>query len=101
VCSDFLTANSGVGHESKIAFSREDHRRLKRADAEVPIKEFCRKHGISDATFYNWRKKYQGMEVAEAKKVKKLEDENARLKRIIGEQAIDIQMLKEVVGKKW
>lgn len=74
---------------------------LKEAEAGVPIKELCRKHGISDATFYNWRKKYKGLEVAEAKKVKKLEDENARLKRIIGEQAIDIQMLKEVVGKKW
>lgn len=74
---------------------------LKEADAGAKIADLCRKHGISDATFYNWRKKYQGMEVAEAKKVKKLEDENARLMRIIGEQAIDIQMLKEVVGKKW
>ncbi len=74
---------------------------LKEADAGVPIKDLCRKHGISDATFYNWRKKYQGMEVAEAKKVKKLEDENARLKKIIGDMAIDIQMLKEVVSKKW
>lgn len=74
---------------------------LKEADAGVPIKDLCRKHGISDATFYNWKKKYKGMEVAEAKKLKKLEDENARLKRIIGEQAIDIQMLKEVVSKKW
>mgnify|MGYP000977558090 CR=1 FL=1 len=74
---------------------------LKEADAGVPIKDLCRKHGISDATFYNWRKKYKGMEVAEAKKLKKLEEENARLKKIIGDQAIDIQMLKEVVGKKW
>ncbi len=74
---------------------------LKEADAGVPIKELCRKHGISDATFYNWRKKYKGMEVAEAKKLKRLEDENTSLKRIIGEQAIDIQMLKEVVSKKW
>lgn len=74
---------------------------LKEADAGVPIKDLCRKHGISDATFYNWRKKYKGMEVAEAKKLKKLEEENARLKKIIGEQAIDIQMLKEVVSKKW
>ena len=74
---------------------------LKEAEAGAKVADLCRKHGISDATFYTWRKKYQGMEVAEAKKVKKLEDENARLKRIIGEQAIDIQMLKEVVGKKW
>ena len=74
---------------------------LKEADAGVPIKDLCRKHGISDATFYNWRKKYKGMDVAEAKKLKKLEEENARLKKIIGDQAIDIQMLKEVVGKKW
>jgi putative transposase len=74
---------------------------LKEADAGAKVADLCRKHGISDATFYNWRKKYQGLEVAEAKKLKKLEEENARLKKIIGEQAIDIQMLKEVVGKKW
>jgi putative transposase len=74
---------------------------LKEADDGAKVADLCRKHGISDATFYNWRKKYQGLEVAEAKKLKKLEEENARLKKIIGEQAIDIQMLKEVVGKKW
>jgi putative transposase len=74
---------------------------LKEAEAGAKVSELCRKHGISDATFYTWRKKYQGLEVAEAKKLKKLEEENARLKKIIGEQAIDIQMLKEVVRKKW
>jgi putative transposase len=74
---------------------------LKEADAGAKVADLCRKHGISDATFYNWRKKYKGLEVAEAKKLKKLEEENARLKKIIGDQAIDIQMLKEVVSKKW
>lgn len=74
---------------------------LKEADAGAKVADLCRKHGISDATFYNWKKKYKGMEVAEAKKLKKLEEENARLKKIIGDQAIDIQMLKEVVSKKW
>lgn len=74
---------------------------LKEAEAGAKVAELCRKHGISDATFYNWKKKYKGMEVAEAKKLEKLEEENARLKKIIGDQAIDIQMLKEVVSKKW
>lgn len=74
---------------------------LKEVDAGAKIADVCRKHGISDGTYYTWRKKYQGMNVDEAKRLKKLEEENARLKRIIGEQAIDIQMLKEVVTKKW
>ena len=74
---------------------------LQEHEAGAKCADLCRKHGISDATFYNWRKKYKGLEVAEAKKLKKLEEENARLKKIIGDQAIDIQMLKEVVSKKW
>lgn len=74
---------------------------LKEVEAGGKVAEVCRKHGISDATFYTWRKKYQGMNVDEAKRLKKLEDENSRLKKIIADQAIDIQMLKEVVSKKW
>lgn len=74
---------------------------LKEVEAGSKVSEVCRKHGISDATFYTWRKKYQGMNVDEAKRLKKLEEENNRLKKIIADQAIDIQMLKEVVSKKW
>jgi putative transposase len=61
--------------------------------------ELCRKHGISDATFYNWRSKYGGMEISEAKRLKQLEDENAKLKRLLAEQMMDVATLREMLGK--
>ncbi|WP_373281780.1 IS3 family transposase [Chitinolyticbacter meiyuanensis] len=73
---------------------------LKEAEAGLPAVELCRKHGISDATFYKWRAKFGGMDVPEARLLKQLEDENNRLKRLVADQALDIQMLKEVPGKK-
>jgi putative transposase len=72
---------------------------LKEAEAGLSAADLCRKHGISDATFYKWRAKFGGMEVSEARRLKQLEDENNRLKRLVAEQALDIQMLKEVVSK--
>lgn len=74
---------------------------LREVESGEKVAEVCRRHGISDATFYTWRKKYQGMNVDEAKRLKKLEDENARLKRLIADQALDIAMLKEINTKKW
>ncbi|SFZ71577.1 transposase, partial [Chitinimonas taiwanensis] len=70
---------------------------LKEAEAGMAAAELCRKHGISDATFYNWRNKFGGMDVSEAKRLKQLEEENARLKRLVANQALDIDMLKEVL----
>jgi putative transposase len=67
----------------------------------MPIKELCRKHGMSDATLYNWKAKYGGMAVSEARRLKDLEDENRRLKKLVADQALDIQMLKEITTKKW
>jgi putative transposase len=72
---------------------------LKEAEAGMAVAELCRKHGISDATFYNWRSKFGGMDASEAKRLKQLEDENARLKRLVANQALDIEMLKEVLEK--
>lgn len=74
---------------------------LKEADAGMPVKDLCRKYGMSDASFYGWRAKYGGMDVSDAKRLKALEDENRRLKGIVADQALDIQMLKAVAGKKW
>jgi len=74
---------------------------LKEAEAGMPIKELCRKHGMSDATLYNWKAKYGGMAVSEARRLKDLEDENRRLKKLVADQALDIQMLKEITTKKW
>tara|TARA_R110002096_G_scaffold436021_1_gene665240 strand:+ start:111927 stop:112193 length:267 start_codon:yes stop_codon:yes gene_type:complete len=74
---------------------------LKEAEAGVPVKDLCRKHGMANASFYAWRSKYGGMEVSDAERLKALEDENRRLKSIVADQALDIQMLKDVNGKKW
>ena len=74
---------------------------LKQSEAGAKTSDICRQHGISAATFYTWRSKYGGMDVSEAKRLKQLEEENAKLKRIVAEQALDITMLKDLVGKKW
>jgi putative transposase len=74
---------------------------LKEADAGVPIAELCRKHGISDATYYNWKAKYGGMTVSDAKKLKQLEDENRRLKQIVADLSLDNQALKAVISKNF
>ena len=74
---------------------------LKEHQAGLSAAELCRKHGISDATFYKWRSKYGGMEVSDAKRLKSLEDENAKLKRLLAEQMMDVATLKEMLGKNF
>jgi putative transposase len=73
---------------------------LKEHQAGLSAAELCRKHGVSDATFYKWRAKYGGMEVSEAKRLKFLEDENAKLKRLLADAMLDVSTLKEMLGKK-
>ena len=73
---------------------------LKQADAGMPVKELCRKGGFSDATFYKWRAKYGGMDVSDAKRLKGLEGENAKLKKLLAEAHLDIHALKSVFGVK-
>jgi putative transposase len=65
------------------------------------VADLCRANGITEQTYYRWKAKYGGMEVSDAKKLKSLEDENRRLKTMVADQALDIQMLKAVVAKKW
>lgn len=74
---------------------------LKEAEAGMPIVELCRKYGISDATYYNWKAKYGGMTVSDAKKLKQLEDENRRLKQIVADLSLDNQALKAVISKNF
>ena len=74
---------------------------LKEAEAGMPVPELLRKHGVSQQTFYRWKAKFGGMDVSEAKRLKALEEENRRLKRLVADQALDIQMLKDVASKKW
>ena len=73
---------------------------LKEFEGGKPIHEVCRTHGISQGTLYNWRKRYGGMEASEIKRVKELEAENAKLKRMYAELALDHEMAKEVISKK-
>ena len=74
---------------------------LKEAEAGRKVSDLCREHGISEPTFYRWKSKYGGMEVSDAKRLRQLEDENRRLKRLVADQALDIQALKAVNEKKW
>lgn len=73
---------------------------LKQAEAGMQVKELCRKGGFSDATFYKWRAKYGGMEVPDAKRLRDLESENAKLKRLLAEAHLDMHALKSVLGVK-
>jgi putative transposase len=73
---------------------------LKQAEAGVPVKELIRKYGISEATFYAWRKKYGGLDVVEMRRLKELEQENRRLKGLVADLVLDKQILQEVLSKK-
>ena len=73
---------------------------LKQAEAGVPVKELCRQHGFSDASFYTWRAKFGGMTVPDAKRLKELESENVRLKRLLAESILDAEALRSVLGRK-
>jgi putative transposase len=80
--------------EQKIAI-------LQQAAAGAQVRELCRQHGITEQTFYRWRGKYDGLQVSEAKRLRALEDENRRLKRLVADLSLDNAMLKDVVGRKW
>jgi putative transposase len=74
---------------------------LKEADSGLKTGEICRKHGISDATFYKWRAKYSGLEVSDLRKMKALEEENSKLKRIVADLSLDNRALKDVLSKNF
>jgi putative transposase len=74
---------------------------LREQEAGAKTTDVCRKYGISSATFYKWKAKYGGLEVSDAKRLKALEDENAKLKRLLAEAELDKAMLREIAAKKW
>jgi putative transposase len=80
--------------EQQIAFA------LKQAELGTPVEEVCRKMGISDATFYNWKKKYGGLGPSELRRLKQLEEENVKLKRLVADLSLDKTMLQDVLSKK-
>ena len=74
---------------------------LKEQEAGMPTADVCRRHGISPATFYKWKAKYGGLGVSEAKRLRSLEDENAKLKKLLAEAMLDRAVLKDITAKKW
>ncbi len=81
--------------EEQIAFA------LKQAETGTRVEEICRKMGISEATFYNWKKKFGGMGMAELRRLRQMEDENQRLKKLVADLSLDKEMLQEVIKKKF
>ncbi len=80
--------------ESQIVFA------IKQSETGVRVSEVCRKMGISEATFHNWKKKYGSLGISELRRLRQLEDENARLKRLVADLSLDKEMLKDVIEKK-
>ena len=74
---------------------------LREAEAGLPVKELCRKHGFSEASYYLWRSKFGGMSVPDAKRLKELETENGRLKKLLAEHVLENEVIKDVLRKKW
>ena len=74
---------------------------IKQGEDGTPVAEICRKAGISQATYFNWKKKYEGLLPAEMRRLKQLEDENAKLKRLLAEQMMDVATLREMLGKNF
>jgi putative transposase len=87
-----LDVKKRFSEEQIIGFLRE---------ADVPVKELCRKHGFSDASYYLWRSKYGGMDVSDAKRLKSLESENTRLKKLLAESMLENEVTREALRKKW
>ena len=74
---------------------------LKEVEKGKPVADVCREHGVSEQSVYGWRTKFGGMDVSDVQRLKQLEDENGRLKKLVADQALDIQLLKEINSKKW
>jgi len=89
-----LDVKKRFSEEQIIGFLRE-------AGAGLPVKELCRKHGFSEASYYLWRSKFGGMSVPDAKRLKELETENGRLKKLLAEQVLENEVIKDVLRKKW
>ncbi|TCO07816.1 putative transposase [Camelimonas lactis] len=85
----------------RTRFSEEQIIAILKEHAGVPVAELCRKHGVSDASIYKWKARFGGMEVSGAKRLRTLEDENSRLKRMLADAMLDNAALKDLLGKKW
>jgi putative transposase len=93
--------SEGRTDEASQLYGRADYRRLREHEAGAKAADLARKHGVSEATLYNWKAKFGGMDVSEAKRLRQLEDENAKLKKLLAEQMLDAAALRELLSKKW
>ena len=91
----------GRTDEASTVHGRADHWGAEEHEAGAKTADLARKHGVSEATLYNWKAKYGGMDVSEAKRLKQLEDENAKLKKLLAEAMLDASALRELLSKKW
>ena len=85
----------------KTRFSEEQMVKILREADKAPVSEVAKKHGVSDVTIYAWRKRFGQLEAVDVKRLRQLEAENARLKKVLAERVMDIEILKEVAAKKW
>jgi putative transposase len=98
---EFCCEKEGAEQMKKSRFSEEKVIEILREGQAGSVKAVCAKHNVSEATYYAWKKKYGGMEVSEARRLRALEDENARLKRAVADLVVQNTILKEVNAKKW
>jgi len=91
----------GADDEGEAIHGRANNRGIEGSRSRSETKELCRRHGIAEATFYNWKAKYSGMTVSEARRLKELEAENSKLKRLLAEAELDKAALKDLLGRKW
>lgn len=96
-----LALEGGPDDEAEAVHGRADHWGSARAELGAKTADLCRKHGISAATFYNWKSKFGGLDVSEARRLKQLEGENARLKKLLADSMLDNAALKDLLSKKW